>query len=270
MGEPLLLQTSNPTRLPGIENSVEDSNYAPSPEKSMPRKGFSDVLKRFKDKRGHGGQSVHFSRSAGHIENPTTFSIRGGGGDGSIAANLEYRRPLENSNFDLSFRGFLVETKQDGNNYYYTYYRYTRWHWYYRKVYYDWEETQTDYGVESFLLWTPFRGRTFEPFAGIGARYESANYSYDESVRRGRSHESSDSGACLVGRLGLKLSLGKVFLTGEYIVGGKVGDFDGTSEFIGDVGFYLTQRMQMHLFVESLKMDLGSGTAFGGGLSFDF
>ena len=227
-------------------------------------------------KRSSGGKPT---ASGDHIKNPATFSIRGGGGDGNSGGSLEYRRPLGNSAFDWSIRGFIIEIEQEGSGSYtesyYTYW-YSWWsgmHRYrhYRTVYYYWDETQRDIGVESFLLWVPFRGRTLEPFAGVGIRYESVHGSYYSSSRYNwDEYSTDDSSACFVGRLGLKLNLGRLFLTGEYIVGSKVGDFDGTSELIGDIGIYLTRRMQLHVFAESVKIDLGSGTAFGGGLSFDF
>ena len=157
-------------------------------------------------------------------------------------------------------------------------------------VYRYWEGEQKDYGMEASLLWNPFCGRLLAPFIGLGVRYESAScekhnsyktfdYYYQEwhqgawspfRVYRDEDTSLDDSGVCLAARLGLKVNLGKMFLTGEYRVGSGFGDFDGTSELIGDIGFYLTRRMQMHVFVESVKVDLDSGTAFGGGLSFDF
>ncbi len=127
---------------------------------------------------------------------------------------------------------------------------------------------QDNIGGEALCLWRPFRGRTISPYIGGGLQYESSTmrnqYSgerYDFVKREERNEEDVIS---LAGRIGLLLDLKRVFLVGEYIVGSD------SSELIGDVSFYLTRRMKLHAFAEYIDLDLASGTAFGGGLSFDF
>ncbi len=211
-----------------------------------------------------GGKST---ASGDHVETPVTFSLRGGAGSDGYVAAIEYRKPLGESPFDLSIRGVSAQVVDSGYNYYYSWYRSG---WRLRSYRYSrkWELQQTDYGIESILIWTPYRRKVLEPFVGAGVRYETAKSKY--SSYYSSYTQGEDSAACLVGRLGLKVNLGRLVLLGEYIFGGDVGDIDGTTELIGDIGFNLTHRMQIHLFAESLEMDVDSSTIFGGGLSFDF
>lgn len=205
--------------------------------------------------------------SGNHIEPPVTFSLRGGAGSDGYVAAIEYRKTLGESPFDLSIRGFTAQVEDSGYNYYSGWSR-VGWRWRSYRYSRKWELQQTDYGMEGLLIWTPCRREILEPFAGVGVRYESAKSKY--SSYRSSYTQDDDSAACPVGRLGLKVNLDRLSLTGEYIFGGDVGDIDGTTELIGDIGFYLTQRMQIHLFAESLDMKVDRSTIFGGGLTLDF
>ena len=228
------------------------------------------------------------SPGSNHIQNPATLSLRGGGGEEATVFCIEYRTPLGNSPFDVSVRGYIAEVHEEWTGRYWSY-------WYGRQRYESWDNEQRDSEFEVQMLWSPFRGKVLEPFAGAGIRYgtidgNSEDIEYDPWDSRGtyRGHGSKDfedSGASLVGRLGLKIRLWRgVFLTGEYIVGGDVGDTGGTSELLFDLGFYVTRRMQVHVFAEEVKMkgladeeslvgdekSDGTGIAYGTGLSFDF
>jgi hypothetical protein len=186
----------------------------------------------------------------------------------------------------MAVRGFAAQMHKKWTDSYYSW-------WYSRTRYESWDEKQQDNEIEALLLWRPLRESLLDPYVGVGIRYGTTDCEVEEidfdqwDLRgryRGRGKEDwNDSGASLVGRLGLKVNQGLLFLTFEYIVASDVGDTEGTEELIFDVGFYLTQRMQMHLFAESLRMGFierarevgdekgnGHSTIYGAGLSFDF
>ena len=207
----------------------------------------------------------------GHIENPATFFLRGGGADGSMVIGMESRFPVGNSAFDISFRGTLCSLEKEytasDTEVYYTYW-YSWWtgmHRYRhtRTRYYEATKREDRYLADFAVQWNPYRGSMLEPFVGLGARYDFLDYEDDSS-------DNSEGNVTYVAKIGLKMNFSRLFLTGEYIFGGDAGDAKGVSEAIGDLGFYVTRRMQLHAFVESFKLDMGSDTVVGGGLSFDF
>lgn len=286
-GDDLLDTVLNTSPAPAETNTapVVSAVDAPTDSAHTAKPTTAESVRAFFSERHPGGNEL---ANSDHIQNPATLSLRGGGGDEATVFCIEYRSPLGNSPFDVSVRGYIAEVHEEWSGRYWSY-------WYGRQRYESWDNKQRDSEFEVQLLWSPFRGNVLEPFAGAGIRYgtidgNSEDTEYDPWDRRGtyRGHGSKDfddSGASLVGRLGLKISLWRgAFLTGEYIVGGDVGDTGGTSELLFDLGLYVTRRMQMHVFVEEVKMkgladeeslvgdekSDGTGIAYGAGLSFDF
>ena len=198
-----------------------------------------------------------------HIGNPTTFYVRGGGGD-AIGVSVDWTRPLGNSPFDLNIRAFFLQVEKDYRyQSYYTTSWYSWWSGWHENRHYYWvddTEYQADYGGEALCIWRPFRGRRLSPYAGVGLRAEKLSWKYGGF----ESDYEDDSKASASGRFGLQLDLKRIYIVGEYIMGSE------SSELIGDISFYISGRCKLHAFVENVDLDLGSGTAFGGGLSFDF
>ncbi len=196
-----------------------------------------------------------------HIANPATLYLRGGyGASMTSVCSADWTMPISGSNFDLSIRGFLLATDRHLVTYEYK----TRRTYYDRLIDYA---DQDNGGGEALCIWRPLRGKLFSPYVAGGLRYESVKvvnryWGYRAGYRG--EFEEKKGGASLAGRVGVLLDLKRVFLVGEYIVGSD------SSELIGDVSFYLTRRMKLHAFAEYIDLDLASGTAFGGGLSFDF
>ncbi len=251
-----------PAAVPAVDAPTDPANTAKPTTAESVRTFFSE--------RHPGGNEL---ANSDHMENPMTLSLRGGGSADGMIMDVEYRLPFGEYPFDLSIRGFVAQVNLDGVMSYKEL-TYAYWYNYYKQVDVFWEEEQRDIGIDALLLWVLWRGKTFEPFVGGGIRYETVKdpfkwTSNGEFLGSGTYNEE-ESKACLAGRLGLKVNLGKVFITGEYRVGSKIGDYSGTSELIGDIGFFLARRTMIHFFFESLKMDLDKATVFGGGLSFDF
>ena len=217
----------------------------------------------------------------------STFLMRGGVGivdndnadsDSSLAlsADIERRFQIWDSPFDISFRGFALHQEEEGvGSYQETYYTY--WYSWYsglhsykhtRTIYYDWEWSETRAGAEAMLLFVPWRGTVLEPFAGVGVRGE---YLVEDWTDDGDSYDTDESGVCFSYRVGLKINLGHAFLSGEYIAGGDIGDYDGTKELIGSLGVRLRSGLLLQLNIESVEFDSYSrGYAFGGGAGFCF
>ena len=192
----------------------------------------------------------------GHIANPATLYFRGGGGDNeTAAASAEWTHPMGDSQFDLNIRAFFLEVAVEMEVH--------SWWGRGRRYYSDDLETQKNSGGEAFVIWRPLRGCAISPYAGVGVRYEYSDHGYNWSLSYDDDYHSGGS-ASLAGRIGLLLDLKRVFIVGEYTVGSD------SSELIGDVSFYLTRRMKLHAFAESIDLDLCRGTAYGGGISFDF
>ena len=285
-GDDLLDTVLNTSPAPAGTNtapavSVVDAPTAPA---NTPKPTVVESVGDFFSKMKRGGSE---SADSDHIQNPATLSFRGGGGDEATLFCIEYRSPLGNSPFDLSVRGFIAEVHEKWDGPFYS-----AWYGYWRHE--AWDNEQHDKDFDALLIWNPFRGQILEPFAGVGIRYGTIDGStseddYDSWDRYGARHghgskDFDDSGVCLVGRFGLRLNLRRAVLTGEYIVGGDVGDTSGTSELIFDLGFYVSKRMQLHVFAETVKMkglaeeesrvgdekSDGTGIAYGAGLSLDF
>jgi hypothetical protein len=193
---------------------------------------------------------------------------------------MEIRFQLWDSPFDLSFRGFALHQMEEGTDSYQETY-YTYWYSWYsglhsyrhtRTIYYDWEWSETRAGAEAMLLWIPWRGTVLEPFVGAGIRGEYLTCEYESSSSRDyESYDDDDSGVSFSYRVGLKINFGQAFLAGEYIVGGDIGDYDGTKELIGSLGVRLQSGLLLQLNVESFELDsISKGYAFGGGFGFDF
>ena len=263
-----------------VNDGVEDGNTEENKRKPLFRIGPYGFYPRSSGKKktlGKTAAQVDSVRIApksvarGYIENPATFSLRGGGASGGIVIGMEYLRPVGNSDFDISLRGTICTLEKEyWASYQETYYTYWYSWWsgthvnrHTRTHYYAAEELEDHYLADCAVQWNPYRGSRLEPFIGLGARYDYMAYENDD-------YDETDGGLTYVMRLGLKLNFSRLSLTGAYIFGGDAGDAEGVSEAIGDMGFYVSRRMQLHAFVESFKVGIGSGTAVGGGISFDF
>ena len=285
-GDDLLDTVLNTSPAPAETNTapVVSAVDAPTDSAHTAKPTTAESVRAFFSDRHPGGNE---STDSDHIQNPATLSFRGGGGSEATMACIEYKTQLGDSSFDVSVRGLFAQVNEQWSGRYYSV-------WYGRWRYESWDNKQQENVVESLLLWNPLRGEIFEPFAGAGIRYviidgNSFDEEYDSWDYSGRYYgrgkkDWDDSGVSLVGRFGLKVALGRIFLTGEYIVGRGGVDTGGITELIADLGFYLSRRMQVHVFVEQVKMkgladeeslvgdekSDGTGIAYGAGLSFDF
>ena len=189
----------------------------------------------------------------GHIDNPATLYLRGGGGGKrGYAYSIELAMPIWKSDFAILLRSFA--TGMMTPELVTPIYRFGR------------RGKANNRGGEALCIWRPLHGCILSPHAGIGVRYEYTDKPGFLGDGKGINYyENPDGGGgAIAGRIGLLLDLKRVFIVGEYIVGSD------SSELIGDVSFYLTRRMKLHAFAESIDLDLCRGTAYGGGISFDF
>lgn len=182
-----------------------------------------------------------------HVENPWILYVRGGCGKDAFCGSIDLIGPLGHSDFDLRVRGFFLRTQKEMVR-----------HWWDGR---QWPEDvdQDNLGGETFCIWRPLRGRTFSPFVGAGLRVESIDGTGDEwaGIKDG-----SNASPC--GCAGITVVFGRVSLLGE-VIGGS-----DSQEVIGDLSFYITQRLRLHAFAEGIILDLADSTALGAGLSYDF
>ncbi len=181
---------------------------------------------------------------------PITLYCRGGAGNGPVVASAELAVPIGDTHFDFLVREFYLRTEKTAS-----YEKRTRQYYqgnFYYTTYDNWSEKEEQYNVgsEALCLWRPFRNSLFSPYVGAGVRYERIGNGSGE--------------ASAAGRIGLLVDLKRVFIVGEYLAGSD------SSELIGDLSFYLTQSVKLHVFVERFELDLDNGMAYGGGVSFNF
>ena len=268
----------------------------PAPEASAPVPGETQIRREIEEMRAQADRLEAELQQSGNSRTPApgpgakadsayptpsfVLSARGGAGaenERAFAGELGFR--LGKLPFDIAFRGFYLEMQENRtDSYEETYYTYTTsytrrhgWntyeHRHSRTVYYDYKVTEFRLGAEATVVWRPFRGKPFSPYAGAGGRIARFELTEDDNFRGDESEFGPETEFSPVGRIGLDLYVPHLeFLTlkGEFIAAKEC------NEIVGEVGLRLGRHFALNAFAESFDMELGRGTAFGGGMTLLF
>lgn len=160
----------------------------------------------------------------------------------SFATAAELMIPLGNMPVALSIRGMFLNSEIDND-----------------KDGYDFDAWK----IEGQVLWQPFRGNAFSPFAGLGLGYDYSHYmSYASDDLDDR---CTKDGASF--RVGFDACARQMMFRGEYIASPE------SSELVGLAGLRLTRHLWLNGFIESVTVNnspVHAETVAGGGGTIKF
>ena len=245
--------------VPSVPSSQPSPPAAPTPTELQLRRELQELRERTERMEAERRQAEPArvpASDAGPEEDADTgpswfFEVRGGvGPEHLFAGSIELARRIGRTPFDISLRGFVVDTE-------------------FKRPLLDTNGTEYHCGADLACLCRPWRGKTFSPFAGAGGRFELADWGRwgDEEDW----FENDDSGTAreysLVGRIGAELTvpnLERLTLKGEFIAG-KL-----SRELLGGGIFRLGERFAVDAFAASIDLHQCRGMAFGGGMTLFF